>query len=157
LVDLEFADRARDRLEVVMGIYRVLVTGGRLYLGEELLCTALDYLLALKGKLIVIHGDCPTGADRFARDWSRRKEGKVFECRCPADWADPFLMATRMAKLAGHARNELMLVEFKPDLVLAFPGGTGTADCVAKAHARGVKVELVGRKEESGDGRGADA
>jgi hypothetical protein len=33
-----------------------------------------------------------------------------------------------------------MLDEGKPDLVVAFPGGTGTADMVKRAELAGVKV-----------------
>jgi UDP-N-acetylmuramoylalanine-D-glutamate ligase len=33
-----------------------------------------------------------------------------------------------------------MLEREKPDLVVAFPGGRGTADMVAKARAAGVEV-----------------
>ena len=33
-----------------------------------------------------------------------------------------------------------MLDEGKPDLVIAFPGGRGTADMVRKANRAGVKV-----------------
>lgn len=32
------------------------------------------------------------------------------------------------------------LREFKPDVVLAFPGGTGTADCVKQARAMKIPV-----------------
>jgi predicted Rossmann-fold nucleotide-binding protein len=32
------------------------------------------------------------------------------------------------------------MLEWKPDLVVAFPGGTGTADMVAQAKAAGVAV-----------------
>lgn len=47
-------------------------------------------------------------------------------------------------KAAGPIRNQLMLDDFKPDLVVAFPGGKGTADMVKKAQDAGVTVILVG-------------
>lgn len=83
--------------------------------------------------------------DRIARDWSRSKEReqKVWECRAPADWTDPFLRKLGASKQAGFARNLEMLREFRPDMLLAFPGGPGTADCVAKAHALGIEVKLL--------------
>jgi hypothetical protein len=43
-------------------------------------------------------------------------------------------------KAAGPLRNQRMLEAFNPDMVLAFPGGRGTADMVRKAKRRGVKV-----------------
>jgi ABC-type Fe3+-hydroxamate transport system substrate-binding protein len=36
-----------------------------------------------------------------------------------------------------------MIEEGKPDLVVAFPGGRGTADMVAKAEAAGIPVQRV--------------
>ena len=42
---------------------------------------------------------------------------------------------------AERLRNARMLVESKPDLVIAFPGGEGTADLVSRAKAAGVPVE----------------
>ena len=42
---------------------------------------------------------------------------------------------------AERLRNERMIVEGKPDLVIAFSGGEGTADLVSRARAAGVPVE----------------
>ena len=54
----------------------------------------------------------------------------------PADWK-------AYGKAAGHLRNQKMLDEGKPDLVVAFPGGNGTADMVARARKAGVEVLVV--------------
>lgn len=43
-------------------------------------------------------------------------------------------------RAAGPIRNQRMLDEGKPDLVVAFPGGRGTADMVRRARAAGVPV-----------------
>lgn len=40
-----------------------------------------------------------------------------------------------------------MLDEGKPDLVVVFPGGTGTADMVRRAKKAGVEVIEVGAEE----------
>jgi hypothetical protein len=37
-------------------------------------------------------------------------------------------------------RNDFMLVDSRPDCVIAFPGGSDTADLVAKASAAGIQV-----------------
>jgi hypothetical protein len=37
-----------------------------------------------------------------------------------------------------------MIVEGKPDLVIAFPGGEGTADLISRAKAADVPVEQPG-------------
>jgi len=49
-----------------------------------------------------------------------------------ADW--------KLGKKAGPLRNQRMIDEGRPDLVVAFPGGKGTADMVRRAEAAGVKV-----------------
>ena len=46
-----------------------------------------------------------------------------------ADW-------DKFGRAAGPIRNAQMLREGKPDLVVAFPGGRGTANMVAQAKAR---------------------
>jgi predicted Rossmann-fold nucleotide-binding protein len=70
------------------------------------------------------------GADshafRFARQQGRHT--LVFK----ADWS--------LGKRAGPLRNQKMIDEGRPDLVVAFPGGAGTADMIAKARAAGVEV-----------------
>lgn len=43
-------------------------------------------------------------------------------------------------KKAGPIRNTWMLKYATPDLVIAFPGGGGTADMVAQAEAAGIDV-----------------
>lgn len=41
---------------------------------------------------------------------------------------------------AGAIRNAVMLSEFQPDIVVAFPGGRGTAHMVRIARAAGIDV-----------------
>lgn len=52
--------------------------------------------------------------------------------RYPADWE-------RYGKRAGPIRNRKMLDQ-GPDLVVAFGGDKGTADCVREARRRGIAV-----------------
>lgn len=59
----------------------------------------------------------------------------------PANW-DVF------DRRAGPVRNSWML-DLKPDLVIAFPGGRGTQNMVEQAKKRGIKVMTV---EEGEDG-----
>ncbi len=40
-------------------------------------------------------------------------------------------------------RNQQMLDEAKPDMVLAFPGGRGTDDMVSRAEKAGVPVTIA--------------
>lgn len=79
---------------------------------------------------LIIHGAAP-GADRCAMAWAfaRRVKEKGFR----AEW-------TKYRKGAGPMRNRRMLLEGKPDVVIAFPGDVGTADMVSKAKAAGVPI-----------------
>lgn len=86
--------------------------------------------------ITIIQGGA-TGADRAAYDFA-----EINFCRreeYPADWK-------RYGKRAGYLRNQQMLDEGKPDLVVAFPGGIGTANMVDLATKAGVKVMMMGTK-----------
>ena len=117
---------------------RVLVCGGRDYRRRQdvdgFLGCALEGCRFGGGRLTVIEGGAP-GADRFAREWAEANgvDVETFE----ADWS--------RGKRAGPERNARMLAEGKPDLVIAFPGGRGTADMVRRARAAGVEVVEVPR------------
>jgi hypothetical protein len=111
---------------------RLLVTGGRDFSNRELLFEALDRLHAVRGFTVLIHGDA-NGADRLAGEWGAAR-GVTVEAH-PADWK-------KHGRAAGPIRNQKMLEE-KPDLVVAFPGGRGTADMVRKAKQAGLEVVMV--------------
>jgi predicted Rossmann-fold nucleotide-binding protein len=78
----------------------------------------------------VIHGGC-RGADEAAAVWGASEHAKVIAC--PADWK-------KHGKAAGPMRNRRMLLDHKPDIVIALPGGRGTADMIRQAEAEGVRV-----------------
>lgn len=71
------------------------------------------------------------GADRMAADWAAVNWTGYQEFK--ADWATH-------GKAAGCIRNQQMLDEGKPDLVVAFPGGRGTKDMIRRAKEAGVEV-----------------
>lgn len=108
---------------------RVLVCGGRVFDDYKAMQLILDTQHEDEPITLLIHGDA-VGADRLAARWARSRGvvAKAF----PANWA-------RDGKAAGPIRNSAMLLE-KPELVIAFPGGKGTADMVRKALAAGVPV-----------------
>lgn len=109
----------------------VLVTGGRDLADRELVWSALDSI----GPGMLIEGGA-TGADRLALEWAKARG--VQPMSMPALW-------DRYGNGAGPRRNAAM-VEIARRLsaeVLAFPGGNGTADCVAKARAAGLRVWVV--------------
>jgi predicted Rossmann-fold nucleotide-binding protein len=117
------------------GARRVLVCGGRDYDDREQLYAALDKLHAKHRFSIVIAGGAK-GADTLARDWAKLREVpvKVYV----AAWE-------RFGPKAGPIRNQRMLEKGKPDLVIAFPGGHGTADMVEKARQAGVEILVLSR------------
>lgn len=118
---------------------RVLVCGGRSYGDRFQFMCSMDDLVADEGEIsCVIHGGCKTGADALAAEWVLRFGGECDEDVFEADWI-------KHGKAAGPIRNQRMLDEGKPDLVIAFPGGKGTADMVARARKAGVEVVEVGR------------
>jgi len=102
---------------------RALVCGGRDYNDRERVARILDAAVERLGVKAIIHG-CARGADFEAKRWAMLREFPAVEFR--ADW-------TRHRKAAGIIRNQQMLDEGKPDLVIAFPGGAGTADMVQRA------------------------
>lgn len=119
---------------------RVLVCGGRdldsslVWNWMEANATELcaDVLNRASHVLIthVIQGGA-TGADTGAARWAEASEIPVTCFR--ADWE-------RYGRQAGPLRNARMLAEGRPDAVIAFPGGAGTADMVRKARAAGLPV-----------------
>ncbi len=110
---------------------RILVCGGRGYADQQFVTEVLDAFHAALGITVLIHGAAP-GADTLARRWAGWR--KVEEMPFPADWAE-------QGRAAGPIRNSRMLAEGRPDLVIAFPGGTGTADMKRKAAKVGIRVE----------------
>lgn len=116
---------------------RVLVCGGREFDDWLLLNETLKRLYTSCGteSLTVIQGGAK-GADFLARVWCKYMNLtclKVSHEEYPADWK-------QYGKIAGSIRNQQMLDKGKPDLVVAFPGGRGTADMVRRAKKAGVEV-----------------
>lgn len=113
---------------------RVLVCGGRDYKNVSKVRHALEAVHAKRGITLLIEGGA-TGADQLAREWAKTAGVQVQTCK--AEW-------DKYGKAAGPIRNTEMLLHWKPEGVIAFPGGTGTADMVAKAKNAGLKVWEIG-------------
>lgn len=80
------------------------------------------------------------GVDRCIIGWWRRRtrgnnslEEFGMLGNFPAQW-------DKYGASAGHERNERMLKEWKADLLIAFPGGAGTADCKLTAKRLGITI-----------------
>lgn len=107
---------------------RVLVCGGRDYNDLVQVYRTLGQLVPQP--TVIIEGGA-RGADHLAKLWAEKSKTPLEEYR--ADWTVP-------NNAGGVIRNQKMLTEGKPDLVVAFPGGRGTADMVRRARKAGVKV-----------------
>ena len=111
----------------------VIVCGGRDFDEYELLETVLDEILRLEQDITIIHGGA-RGADRLAGQYS--KDRGYATVVFPADW-------DKHKKGAGYIRNQRMLDEGKPDMVIAFPGGKGTKDMVKRSVKSGVRTIIL--------------
>mgnify|MGYP001596691982 FL=1 len=112
---------------------RVLVCGGRGFTNCGLVWATLDQLARTDSIDCIIEGDAP-GADRIAGAWAKRRriDLRLF----PADWK-------QHGRAAAPIRNQKMLDEGKPDFVIAFPGGKGTADMVHRAKKAGIPIASI--------------
>lgn len=115
---------------------KILVCGGRDLSDSALVFRVLTPLLREKGVDRLVHGDA-TGADRIASSWA--KSHNIPDIAYPADWET-------YGKAAGPIRNALVLAFEAPDLVVAFPGGRGTADMLFQATKAGIDTMTVDRK-----------
>lgn len=125
---------------------RVLVCGGRDYSDVDRAYEILDAAHAANPIELVITG-MAKGADSIALMWA--DEHRVPVKGYPADWVTH-------GKRAGPIRNQKMLDESKPHMVIAFPGGKGTFDMVRRAKKTGVPVIRVRPRTDAADGKPTD-
>lgn len=122
---------------------RLLVSGSREFDTHE------DYLFIWRllidknleePYLSVVHGDCPRGADYFAKIIC--EVGGINQERFPADW-------NKHGKAAGHIRNQQM-VDTRPDEAWFFPRGIsrGTWDCFQRVEKAGIPYVIFGEFEQ---------
>lgn len=111
---------------------RVLVCGSREFADFP---AVYNRLARYPKGTIVIEGGA-LGADLLAKVAAKMLDFEVWEF--PADWE-------KHGVAAGPIRNKRMLVEGKPDHVIAFPlpQSRGTYDMIRQAKAAGVTVEVV--------------
>lgn len=108
---------------------KVIVCGGRDFRSPAQVWYELDEINKKTPFSELMHGGA-TGVDTFAKEWAIARQ--IPRLVCKAEW-DKYGLA------AGPIRNAKML-EWNPDLVIAFPGGKGTADMVTKTKAANIKL-----------------
>jgi len=111
----------------------VLVCGGRDYVDEVRLFEVLDNLLLEVDEIQIVNG-AARGADLLSSKWCRARGGNPIECR--PEWEV-------YGRGAGIRRNQQMLDDHNIDIVVAFPGGRGTADMTYRAADAGIEVRFV--------------
>jgi len=123
---------------------RVLVCGGRDFNDNDWIWNALLGIEWIFDKRIqtIIHGGA-RGADQGGAKWGVTHGREVLTFI--ADWKN-------LGKSAGFIRNKAMLVDGKPDIVLAMPGGKGTAHTVKLAKQMNIPtIEVNDQKDLWGD------
>lgn len=110
----------------------VLVCGGRNYRNALRVMWELTELHQANPIDLIIQGGA-RGADFLAAHWAETNEIPCL--RVPAKWSV-------FANQAGRLRNRAML-DYKPDLVLAFPGGAGTRNMIETARDHGIEVKEI--------------
>lgn len=118
---------------------RILVCGGRDFtdhvtFNRWMARFVSDYDGEYDDNTVIIHGGAK-GADTLAGLFA-----KMFGLKCEVYYAN----LAAFGNSAGPIRNHQMLDEGKPDYVVAFKGGKGTAHMVKIAQEAGLKVLLVG-------------
>lgn len=120
---------------------KILITGSRDWQNEEIIFQAIkDETDSARVReiaephFIIIHGDCPTGADRFAEAIAHAQGYEVQAY--PADWE-------KYGRRAGMIRNKEML-DLEPDIVLGFPlkQSKGTIGCLNEAMRRQIPIKV---------------
>lgn len=107
----------------------VAVTGGRNFADKDTVERTLSQINISR----LVHGGC-RGADKLAADWA--KANAVPTTTFNAAW-------NLYGAAAGPRRNREM-VNSGIDLLVAFPGGRGTTNCVTEAIDAGISVMQVG-------------
>lgn len=109
----------------------ILITGGRDFKDRAYIRQTMETCRPhFADQFVIVQGDAK-GVDFICKNWAIENG---FPCiGMPACW-DFF------GNTAGGIRNGWMLKFTKPDLLIAFPGGKGTADMKRKARSAGVTV-----------------
>lgn len=109
---------------------KVIVCGGRNYNNKDYVFAALDDFHVKNPISTVVHG-AANGADTLAEFLAKRRN--IPSIAYPAEW-------NKYNKAAGFIRNTKMIHEENPEMVLAFPGGNGTAHMCRLAKENGLLV-----------------
>jgi len=108
----------------------VLVTGGREYKNDKHLFAVLDRIHSERKFTFLVHGDA-RGADYRAHRWCKSRGVQPVAMEALWDYE---------GNPAGSRRNKRMWDLFKPELIVAFPGGTGTSNMMSIGYEGGAEI-----------------
>lgn len=111
---------------------RLLVCGGRHFDDAALVEGGLTAFHTASPISVVIHGGLP-GIGMPLESWARRNAIHVI--RYPANFT--------LGKRGDSTRDEFMLADSRPDMLLVFPGGRRTAELLHEANRTQVPVMLA--------------
>lgn len=119
-------------------IPHLLVCGSRTLTDFGLVVVKLDLYCRELGKIVVVTGACPTGADALAEKWAFLRYHTVK--RFHADWD--------LGKKAGPLRNAEMVgwvAEQSEAFAVAFHNGSsrGTADCIERIRRYEIPLKII--------------
>lgn len=116
---------------------KLLVCGGRDYDDRSVIYGVLSRLAKEVDIVLLIQGWC-RGVDRIAHQWAIdngvESVGRKYEITRS--------MWEHWGRGAGPRRNVAMYDDSCPDMVVAFPGGNGTAHMVRHAYEAGCRLVL---------------
>lgn len=112
---------------------RIVVGGGRYLKDRQMVWRVLDYLHQQDPVTMLAHGGC-SGADFLAELWA--KQHQVPSKSYLPDWQGK-------GKAAGPIRNGEMLRQEMPNLVVAFPGGSGTRNLLLQAESLSLRTLTI--------------
>jgi hypothetical protein len=107
----------------------VLVTGGRKYNNRDHIWSVLDSIATYYPGFCVVQGGAK-GADAWAKAWAIKHGHPSFTCDAAWDFYGN--------NAAGPVSNGFMIEFMTVDMVIHFPGNTGTANMVRQAKAKGI-------------------
>lgn len=120
---------------------KICVTGGRDFNDKDFIVKTLSKFVGQN--IILAHGGA-SGVDEISAEFACQQGWPVIEYK--ADWK-------KYGNSAGPIRNEEMLFKFKPHMLIAFPGGKGTLNCINNAKSKEILIvyasnERKNQKEE---------
>lgn len=120
---------------------RILICGSRDWKDSGRIGKFLDDFISEQNiepcNLVIIHGACK-GADYLAGLEAKQRNCQIVEF--PANWA-------KFGLSAGPKRNQQMLDEGKPDIIIAFHPdlnkSKGTRDMLARAELKKIPIQII--------------